>query len=127
MRFDFSKHFGRAWIKGMTMVNINGGFKTTGVYPVNRNVLKPVKEAEGAVCPRNLEERTGLKLIPLYSRKADKGIPFSDEEMSLYQRQLEEGYDLEGDSRYNMWFRMYSPYGMRSPEASPKLILHPML
>ena len=83
-------------MKGMTMVNINGGFR---VYPVNRNVLKPVKEAEGAVCPRNLEERTGLKLIPLYSRKADKGIPFSDEEMSLYQRQ---GYDLEGDSRCNV-------------------------
>ena len=38
-RFSFSKIFADAWMKSMTMNNITGGFKVTGIYPPNRHAL----------------------------------------------------------------------------------------
>jgi len=53
-RYQFSELFGKAWMKAMTMQNIVGGFRTTGVYPFNRSVLIPVKESRRI----SLAERT---------------------------------------------------------------------
>jgi len=33
-RYNFSKLFSAAWMKAMTIANIAGGFKTTGVFPL---------------------------------------------------------------------------------------------
>ena len=36
---EFSQLFSQAWLKGMSMSNILGGFKNTGVYPFNCEAL----------------------------------------------------------------------------------------
>ena len=52
-RYQFCEVFAKAWAKGMTMKNIIGGFKTTGVFPMNREVImpksSPVKEGNNYV------------------------------------------------------------------------------
>ena len=49
----------------MTIANIIGGFRVTGVYPVNRDALSPPSlESE------TLSKETGLPFIPLYSPAA---------------------------------------------------------
>ena len=51
--------------ENMTMANIIGGFRVTGVYPVNRDALSPPSlESE------TLSRETGLPFIPLYSPAA---------------------------------------------------------
>ena len=47
----------------MTMSNVLRGFRVTGVYPVNRNVVKIPAEPSKP----SLSESTGIAYIPLYS------------------------------------------------------------
>ena len=39
-RYDFSALFNETWRRAMTQKNVTGGFKVTGIYPLNRNALK---------------------------------------------------------------------------------------
>ena len=55
--------------RGMTMTNIIAGFRTTGVYPFNRDALQS-KVLSSSFDPTSLSTRTGLKFIPLYSPAA---------------------------------------------------------
>ena len=40
-RFTFSPLFNRAWTSALTVGNIQGGFETTGIYPLDRSKLLP--------------------------------------------------------------------------------------
>lgn len=63
-RFNFYRLFCCTRMNSMTMKNILGGFRVTGVYPVNRNVV----EVTDVPNPKpSLTEATGLAFIPLYS------------------------------------------------------------
>ena len=104
-RYNFSKLFSAAWMKAMTIANITGGFKTTGVFPLNRNAIKlPESVME------KLPEQSGLKFIPLYSpANPKKSVPdFSEGEMKTFPVRYENGYDLH-DERYDVWLRKYHP------------------
>ena len=63
-RYQFSEIFAKAWAKGMTMKNIIGGFKTTAVFPMNREAIMPkslpVKEGNTFDTP-SLPKATGIK------------------------------------------------------------------
>ena len=69
-RYQFSEIFAKIWAKGMTMKNIIGGFKTTGVYPMNHEAIisksSPVKRGNTFDTPSLLKE-TGIKFLPLHS------------------------------------------------------------
>ena len=61
-RYQFSELFRRAWEKAMTTTNIVAGFRTMGVYPLNRlaiPICAAVKES-GGNRRESLAERTGL-------------------------------------------------------------------
>ena len=109
-RFQFSQLFRRAWMKGMTMVNIVARFRTTGIYPLDRSVVSTRSVAESN--PSTLPERTGLKFIPLYSpsvrRPTARVSTFSAEEIARYEARWEEGYDVP-DERYKEWLSIYHP------------------
>ena len=68
--YQFSEIFAKAWAKDMTIKNIIGGFKTTGVYPVNREAIipksSPVKKGNTFDTP-SLPKETGIKFLPLHS------------------------------------------------------------
>ena len=124
-RFTFSKLFHESWTRAMTLSNVQAGFRCTGIYPLDRNVVVP-KSKE---VPSSLAQRTGIKFIPLYSpvrlryqscisegsdnddeesnlstsSVVAEDVMFTTEEEERFQRRLEEGYDITTDSRYNMW------------------------
>ena len=50
----------------MTVKNNTGGFKVTGVYPVDRNAVQ-IPGQKPAFKPESLAEKSGLAYIPLYS------------------------------------------------------------
>lgn len=127
-RHEFSELFARAWFKSMTMGNIVGGFKNTGIFPFDRTALLPTEsESPPPIHPR-LSQRTGINYIPLFSpdpRKVSSRFEnqcettvdtsmndlsmmdsvnddFTDAEVQLFSRRREEGYDL-ADPRYELW------------------------
>ena len=65
-RFQFSQVFSKAWLRG---TNVIAGFRTTGAYPFNRNIVKskaalnPAEIFDLSVIPKE----TGNKFLPLYS------------------------------------------------------------
>ena len=61
-RYNFSTLFSAAWMKAMTIANTVGGFKTTGVFPLNREAVQLPKDNM-----ERLNEQSGLSFIPLYT------------------------------------------------------------
>ena len=103
--FNFSELFHSAWLSAMTSKNIMGGFKTTGVYPTDRNAI--LLSGASKSHP-SLGERSGLKFIPLYSPSCSvpspaKRITFSEDELHRFEVRFENGYDLTHDSQYYLW------------------------
>ena len=39
MRYDFSSLFSEAWYQAMTIRNVTAGFKVSGIYPFNRDIV----------------------------------------------------------------------------------------
>jgi len=105
------------------MQNIVAGFRTTGVYPCDRTVLRQVKPP--SFDPAKLGEKMGLKFIPLYSpfhpprQQTHRSPRFTDEEMVRFQQRFEEGYDLVHDEAYNQWVQLYHPSHQSSPISPP--------
>ena len=68
-RFQFSQVFSRAWVRGMTMSNVIAGFRTTGIFPFDRSVVKSkaLGNPAEAFDPCGLPKETGIKFLPLYS------------------------------------------------------------
>lgn len=116
-RFEFSALFHRAWVRAMTMVNIVAGFRSSGVYPLNRSAqeapAKSTREPQN-FNPSSLGERTGLKYIPLYSparprQHTTQSLEFSEDEFHQFQRLYEKGLRQSTNPRYIYWARMYHP------------------
>ena len=70
-RYQFSEILSKAWAKGMTMKNIIGGFKTTGIFPLNCEAILPKSSQSEQVnaldTPPPLAKETGIKFLPLHS------------------------------------------------------------
>lgn len=125
-RYQFSALFHRAWARSMTMENVISGFRSTGVFPLNRKALASAATPppKPRFDPASLAERTGLQYIPLYSparrcQETPQPATFTTEEFSRFQHQFEEGYNLSIDPRYNQWLEMYHPDTDLSSPVSP--------
>ena len=129
----------------MTIINIISGFRTTGIYPFNRQVFSPPGDE------MSLTKENGLAFIPLYSpasrrttwlRGKDEAhclqveldcandgpdlvedeLDFPEAEISKFEKRYAEGYDLTHDTRYNLWLSRFHP---DSP-VSQKVWLQPL-
>ncbi|XP_019852802.1 PREDICTED: uncharacterized protein LOC109582507 isoform X4 [Amphimedon queenslandica] len=124
--YDFNPLFSKAWYKAMSISNIMAAFKTTGIYPFNRNSINVIDDIPDN---RSLAERTGLAFIPLYSPARSKQpvsdlssihtpISFTSDEVTRFIRRYEEGYDITDDERYNLWLKQHEQQ-QHSPDPSP--------
>ena len=110
MQNTFSTLFSKSWMKSMTITNIIAGFKTTGVFPTDRN--KVISKLEVATPPKQPSTLPYLPLLtpaPSPSRSmSGKKCIFSEAEIQLFLERYEDGYD-GGDERYKVWLEMYHP------------------
>ena len=60
-KHNFSIVFSEAWILSMTPRNIVSGFRTTGVWPINRNAIVLPMD------PSNLAAKSGVAYIPMFT------------------------------------------------------------
>ena len=120
--YEFMRVFSQGWYQAMSMRNIMAGFRTTGVYPFNRDAIQIVDSAPHTSAFVSLPESTELAFIPLYSPvhrtlsgccsksqdlKLDiANIDFTKKEHTRFERRFEEGYDLM-DDRYKLWLERF--------------------
>ena len=135
-QYEFMQVFSKAWYRAMTPI---GAFKTTGVFPLNRNVVEvakatPIKSFQ----PEALSKKTGLAFIPLYSPDCERCScsnsshssdqmsssedDFTEEERIRFRRRYEEGYDIKTDNRYNLWLKKCSQNAGMSSSTSNLLL-----
>ena len=106
-RYVFSQLFSSAWIEAMTIRNIVSGFRTTGIYPLNRDAILLPGEPK-----KSLSEKTGLSFIPLYTPSKwckPRCQTFSYEELERFEYHYENGIDPVDQSRYTEWLTRYHP------------------
>ena len=87
----------------MTISNVIGGFKKTGVFPLDRGAIKLPKDSM-----EKLPGESGLSFIPLYTPSKSYKANFSTEEMRKNQLRFESGYDVPNE-RYEMWLAEFHP------------------
>ena len=102
-RYNFSTLFSSAWLRAMTISNVIGGFKKTGVFPLDRGAIKLPKDSM-----EKLPGESGLSFIPLYTPSKSYKANFSTEEMRKNQLRFESGYDVPNE-RYEMWLAEFHP------------------
>ena len=83
------------------MANVTAGFRVTGIYPLNRNVLS----LDTSVA--KLSQETGF--FPMNRSKKRVASDFTDEGINLFERRFENCYDLTDDKRYNLWLTRFHP------------------
>ena len=101
----------------MNPQNISSSFRTTGVFPVNRQALEILQEKEKSppkLSMAAVAKSNGINFLPLSSpRKSliSKDITpvFTEEEMKHFQKRFDEGFDVPGDSHYLQWLQLYHP------------------
>ena len=118
-RYCFSRLLHEAWAE-MSVSNIIAGFRTTGIYPINRNAI-PVKNKESAT----VDDQSKLKFLPLCNPspraiEISKRIPtFTEAQLEKYEKR----YAFENadpDEHYQQWLDTYHPNQSSSGKAEIK-------
>ena len=106
----------------MTPLNAISGFRATGVFPLDRSVIKLPNcefedESEDDDVGENIDlvalaQKNGLAYLPLYSPAPKSKVyydNFTDEELSRFERRYDNGYDIYDDPRYLKWIEIHHP------------------
>lgn len=111
-RFSFNRVFAEAYKKAMTMDNIISSFRTTGIYPFDKDKVLDnplVKE------PSSLAEDAGIAYLPLYSSSVPaeqaQSLPscFSERELVDYHKKYVNEMAVPEEDRYLQWKKVYHP------------------
>ena len=122
-QYEFMQVFSKAWYRAMTPQNLIGAFKTTGVFPLNYNIVEVAKATP--IKSEALSKETGLAfIIPLYSpdcscsnsshssdQMSSSEDDFTEEERIRFRRRyMKKGVISKRiiDTRYNLWLNKCS-------------------
>ncbi len=127
--YQFSELFAEAWAQSMTPSTIIGGFRNTGVYPVNKRAVTLPGEVSVSNTPTAVvAKKKGILYMPFYSASPDSvcqstlsgsedsdspPVLFTAKERECFQQRYEEGYDLTHDERYNEWLKQHDAKSVR--------------
>ena len=115
-RFNFMSLFSKAWLKAMDPSNIISGFRSTGIYPLDRNAIHVPALDEESEDQESLATSSGLAYIPLYSpvprrhsMRSKSCMEFTEADLWRFQERYENQYDCIHDQQYNKWLYIHHP------------------
>ena len=131
-RRNFMGVFQKAWVQGMSISNVIGSFRTTGVYPVDRRVLSQLSQ-ETSISPRC---SSPTPKCPFACRKKKVLLMPSHHALShlsplslqLMRWKWFQAHFLESiDSRYALWLETFYPQSSAKvrPGASETILKRP--
>ena len=120
-KLNFLPVFAEAWLKALTLENIVAGFWKCGIYPFNREAIPLVHETttEGvhldessttsnSSLGNNSTTATG-DTEELSSESTGSIEEFTPQEIDLFTRRYEEGYNVYINKRYVTWLQLHHP------------------
>ena len=110
-KFEFSQLFSKAWMGSMTMQNIVSGFSTTGIYSFDRNAVRL------PIASNPTENKSYLNYVTLYTPLKRQVLSFTDDELDLFQKCYDGGFDMQSDSRYVIWLKTEHPERLTGSES----------
>ena len=132
-KFQFSSLFAQAWSKGMTINNVVSGFRSAGIYPFAPKVIldKFPQPKNSSALSEGLDsistEKTNDKAVTSTSaektddkanitststeKTKDKAdvTSLTPETIKLYEKRLENGYNVYTDVNYVAWLERFHP------------------
>ena len=99
---------GEAWPQSVTPINIMGGFKKSGVYPLNPGAVSDRTIIFNASNPPLSHSKSDNALDQVKDPESPSAFAFTPEENSLYETRYKEGYDIP-DPNYLSWLRIHHP------------------
>ena len=103
-----------AWPMSLTPVNIMGGFKKCGIYPINPGEVRDRQLAPSKALQPQKPSQVGSESEKIKQLESSSDSPvagnelFTPEEEVLYKRRYDEGYDL-ADPGYMAWLKINHP------------------
>ena len=105
-KYQFSGLLNEAWSKTMNPATICSGFRKCGVYPFNPNAIDC---SVSVINPEASLQQVNTVSTSDHTNSGEiQQQRLSPETMSLYQRRLENGYDLP-DEQYMEWLKVHHP------------------
>ena len=94
-----------AWPLSLSPLNIMSGFKKTGIYPIN-----PSEVTDRQIAPSKLFQQSQMESSKdsSVSDSPTSNSLFSPDQIELYKKRYEEGYDLN-DPSYIAWLKINHP------------------
>lgn len=102
----------QAWLLAVTPANVMAGFKTSGVYPLNRSAVKTPPSTASSSAKDSTEEDENQKS----GESSDSKANFSTEQEELFQKRFAEGYDIYTDDDYIHWLHINHPESLHSSD-----------
>ena len=114
---NFSKLFAEAWLQAVTPANIIAGFRKCGIHPFNHNAIPILEEVHHI----DVDAEDELKHDGMDDEPRDNEVEeqqFTYDQISLFQRRYEEGFDIFEDEDYVTWLRLNHPEAVPSDHSS---------
>ncbi|XP_065896215.1 ras guanine nucleotide exchange factor glfB-like [Dysidea avara] len=125
-RFQFSSLFNKAWFLSIQPHTIVSGFRKVGVYPFNSTAIKPydnssisnkIPEATPVMMPAVTQpnERSSVSQDGFSEHNLEESGPglspvsYSEEQIELFQRRYDNGYNIYDDQMYVSWLQQQHP------------------
>ena len=106
-----------AWLRAVTPANIIAGFRKCGIHPFNHNAMPILEEVHHI----DVDAEDGLKHDGMDNEPRDNEVEeqqFTYDQISLFQRRYEEGFDVFEDQDYVTWLRLNHPEAVPSDHSS---------
>ena len=141
-KYNFSEVFSEAWLLALTPANIVSGFRKCGIHPFNRNAIPTLSSGNDSdasdteITPEDNSDPSSTITDPCDGAQNTNNtttpaptpslpqiqLPdFSDEEVALFERRYEEGYDVYLDEQYVAWLELFHPGVVPSNMVPPSL------
>ncbi len=109
-KLNFSKYFAEAWLRALTPSNIIAGFRKCGIQPFNREAIPVPDEQHHSDVDKCDEAEERLE--------DHSGLQFTSDQISVFEKRYEEGYDIFVDQDYVAWLRLNHPQVVPSDHSS---------
>ena len=120
-KFNFNTLFSQAWLKAVSPINVISGFKTCGMHPYNSDAIKVPGDSlkpMSSAAPRtdaisNATSPTAPHTDAISNASSPEQVcdtrKFTEEQLQLFEKRAEEGYNLYTDPAYVSWLKRYHP------------------
>ncbi len=121
LKIQFSTLFSETWSKGMSISNIVSGFRWTGIYPFNPNAILdklPQSTPDQMTASEMIDESPGnthdttigaVEQSPQQPTQTPNDVTFTLDELELYNRRFENGFNIFTDKIYVAYLDQFHP------------------